>query len=60
MSETALDFVYQELIGWLWFTVGRSHVTDRLLSSPWASKHAHKRRDLIKKIVNFNFLVTVR
>ncbi len=51
MSETALDFVYQELIGWLWFTVGRSHVTDRLLSSPWASKHAIREEISLKKLL---------
>jgi len=33
-----LGFVHGELIGWLWFAIGRSHVTDRL-SRPHSSKH---------------------
>jgi len=28
--RAGLDFVHQELIGWLWFAVGGSHVSDRL------------------------------
>jgi len=39
-----LNFVYVELIGWLWFAIGGSHVSDRLLG-PQVSTH-HLRRDV--------------
>jgi len=34
-----LDFVLGELIRWLWFAIGGSHVSDRLKPRPHASKH---------------------
>jgi len=34
-----LDFVCGELIGWLWFAIGGSHVSDRL------PRPHHQRRD---------------
>jgi len=33
-----LDFVRRELIGWLWFAIGGSHVSDRL-PRPQTSEH---------------------
>jgi len=36
--KVGLDFVYWELFGWLWFAIGRSHVSDRL-PRPRGSKH---------------------
>lgn len=35
---TKFYLVYQELIGLLWFAIGRSHVSD-MLSRPHTSKH---------------------
>jgi len=36
--RAGLDFVLGELIGWLWFAIGRSHVSDRL-PRPHTNKH---------------------
>jgi len=37
-----LDFLHRELIGWLWFAIGGSHVIDRLVVPPlcrWTRHH---------------------
>jgi len=31
--RVGLDFVHGEWIGWLWFAIGRPHVSDRLTLS---------------------------
>lgn len=40
--RTGLDFISQELTGWLPFAIGRFHVSDRKLFHPQANKHFNK------------------
>jgi len=44
-----LDFVHSELIGFLWFAIGRSHASDRLSPPSRKSTRHHQRRDVITR-----------